>query len=157
MSLEINIEHLVVHVHTQNVATSFIKRLQLIPRSFLMRTKLPIYVWGHVILHVATLICIRPTSYHKFSPLQLVFDHEPNIFHLRIYSCVVYVPIYPSYCTKMGPQRRLGIYIGFESPSIIKYIEPLISDSLQHDLSIVILIRLHFQRGEIKQLDKDIT
>ncbi|KAL0363962.1 UNVERIFIED_CONTAM: Retrovirus-related Pol polyprotein from transposon TNT 1-94 [Sesamum angustifolium] len=24
----------------------------------------------------------------------------------------------------MGPQRRLGIYVGFESPSIIKYLEP---------------------------------
>ena len=28
----------------------------------------------------------------------------------------------------MGPQRRLGIYIGFDSPSIIKYLEPLIGD-----------------------------
>ncbi|KAL0311264.1 UNVERIFIED_CONTAM: Retrovirus-related Pol polyprotein from transposon TNT 1-94 [Sesamum angustifolium] len=28
----------------------------------------------------------------------------------------------------MGPQRRLGIYVGFESPSIIKYIEPLTGD-----------------------------
>ena len=29
---------------------------------------------------------------------------------------------------KMGPQRRLGIYIGFDSPSIIKYLEPLTRD-----------------------------
>jgi hypothetical protein len=28
----------------------------------------------------------------------------------------------------MGPQRRLEIYIGFHSPSIIKYLEPLIGD-----------------------------
>ncbi|XP_021737563.1 uncharacterized protein LOC110704092 [Chenopodium quinoa] len=28
----------------------------------------------------------------------------------------------------MGPQRRLGIYVGFESPSIIKYLEPLTDD-----------------------------
>ena len=28
----------------------------------------------------------------------------------------------------MGPQRRLGIYVGFESPSIIKYLEPLMGD-----------------------------
>ena len=25
----------------------------------------------------------------------------------------------------MGPQRRLGIYVGFDSPSIIRYLEPL--------------------------------
>ncbi|KAL0405783.1 UNVERIFIED_CONTAM: hypothetical protein Slati_3892200 [Sesamum latifolium] len=28
----------------------------------------------------------------------------------------------------MGPQRRLRIYIGFESPSIIKYLEPMTGD-----------------------------
>ena len=28
----------------------------------------------------------------------------------------------------MGPQRRLGIYVGYESPSIIKYLEPLTGD-----------------------------
>ena len=28
----------------------------------------------------------------------------------------------------MGPQRRLGIYVGFDSPSIIRYLEPLTSD-----------------------------
>ncbi|KAL0416960.1 UNVERIFIED_CONTAM: hypothetical protein Slati_3527900 [Sesamum latifolium] len=28
----------------------------------------------------------------------------------------------------MGPQRRLRIYVGFESPSIIKYLEPMTGD-----------------------------
>ncbi|KAM1752716.1 hypothetical protein ACFX11_010664 [Malus domestica] len=28
----------------------------------------------------------------------------------------------------MGPQRRLGIYVGFDSPSIIKYLEHLTGD-----------------------------
>jgi hypothetical protein len=28
----------------------------------------------------------------------------------------------------MGPQRRLGIYVGFDSPSIIRYLEPLTGD-----------------------------
>ena len=31
----------------------------------------------------------------------------------------------------MGPQRRLGIYVGYESPSIIRYLEPLTSDVFQ--------------------------
>jgi hypothetical protein len=94
-----------------------------------MRTKLLVFAWRHVVLYAATLIRIKLTTYHKFSPLQLVFGHEPNIFHLRIFGCAVYVPIYPPQHTKMGPQRRLGIYIGFDSLSIIKYLEPLISDS----------------------------
>jgi hypothetical protein len=28
----------------------------------------------------------------------------------------------------MGPHRRIGIYVGYQSPSIIKYLEPLIGD-----------------------------
>ena len=28
----------------------------------------------------------------------------------------------------MSPQRRLGIYVGFETPSIIRYLEPLTGD-----------------------------
>ena len=66
MSIGINVEHLVAHVHTQNgLAKSFIKRLQLIARPLLMRAKLPTSVWGHAILHAASLARIRPVPYHK--------------------------------------------------------------------------------------------
>ncbi|CAI0399065.1 unnamed protein product [Linum tenue] len=55
MSMGIDVEHPVAHVHTQNgLAESFIKRLQMIARPLLMRTKLPISCWGHAILHAAT-------------------------------------------------------------------------------------------------------
>ena len=93
-----------------------------------MRTKLPISVWGHAILHAALLIRIRPNAYHKYSPLQMTFGQEPNIFHLRIFDCAIYVPIASPQRTKMGPQRRLRIYVGFETPSIIRYLEPLTGD-----------------------------
>jgi len=129
MSIGIVVEHPVAHVHTQNgLAESLIKRLQLIARPLIMRTKLPISVWGHAVLHAAALIRIRPSAYHEYSPLQLAFGQEPNISHLRIFGCAVYVPIAPPQRTKMGPQRRLGIYIGYESPSIIRYLEPKTGD-----------------------------
>ena len=65
MSIEINIKHPVAHVHTQNgLAESLIKRLQLITRPLLIKTKLPASTWGHVVMHVASLIRIIPTSYH---------------------------------------------------------------------------------------------
>ena len=83
---------------------------------------------GSSILHAASLIPIRPTSYHNYSPIQLAYDQEPNISHLQIFGCGVYVPISPPQRTKIGPQRRLGIYVGFESPSIIRYLEPLTGD-----------------------------
>lgn len=129
MSIWIIVEHHVPHVHTQNgLAESLIKRLQLIARPLIMRSKLSSTTWGHAILHAATLIRLRPTAYHKFSPLQLVSGREPNISHLRIFGCAVHVPIAPPQRTKMGPQRRMGIYVGFESPSIIKYLEPTTGD-----------------------------
>ena len=48
MSIGINIEHHVAHVHTQNgLAESLIKRFQLIARPLQMKTKLPTSTWGH--------------------------------------------------------------------------------------------------------------
>ena len=46
-SIGIRVEHPVAHVHTQNgLAESFIKRLQLIARPLIMKTNLPVTVWG---------------------------------------------------------------------------------------------------------------
>nr|CAN61800.1 hypothetical protein VITISV_044293 [Vitis vinifera] len=116
MSVGINIEHPVAHTHTQNgLAESFIKHLQLIARPLLMKTKLPTSAWGHAIMHAAALVRIRPTTYHEYSPSQLVLGKQPNISHLIIFGCAVYVPIAPTQRTKMGPQRRLGIYGGEKS------------------------------------------
>ncbi|RVW88003.1 Retrovirus-related Pol polyprotein from transposon TNT 1-94 [Vitis vinifera] len=115
MSVGINIEHPVAHTHTQNgLAESFIKRLQLIARPLLMKTKLPTSAWGHAIMHAAALVRIRPITYHEYSPSQLVLEKQPNISHLRIFGCAVYVPIAPTQRTKMGSQRRLGVYVGRE-------------------------------------------
>ena len=96
-----------------------IKRVQIIARTLLLRTKLGSSAWGHAILHAAALIRIRPTALHTHSPLQLVFGHEPDISHLCTFGCAVQVPIAPSQRTKIGPQRRLSIYVGYNSPSIL--------------------------------------
>ena len=112
MSVGINIEHPVAHTHTQNgLAESLIKCLQLIARPLLMKTNLPTSAWGHAIMHAANLVHIRPTSYHEYSLFQLVLGKPPNISHIRIFGCAIYVPIAPTHRTKMGPQRRLGIYV----------------------------------------------
>ena len=125
MSIGINIVHPVAHVHTQKgLAESLIKRLQLIVRPLLMKTKLPAFTWGHA----ASLIRIRTTSYYEYSPSQLVLGKQPNISHLRIFGFAIYIPITPTQRTKMGPQQRLGIYVGFDYSSIIRYLEPLMED-----------------------------
>ena len=93
-----------------------------------MKIKLPTSAWGHAIMHVASLVRIRPTTYHEYFRSQLVILKQPNISNLRIFGCTIYVPITPIQDTKMGHQRRLGIYVGFDSPSIIRYLEPFIGD-----------------------------
>ena len=126
MSIGIDVQHPVAHVHSQNgLAESFIKRLQLIVRPLLLKTKLPLLAWGHAIIHVANLIHLRPTTNDDLSPLQLAKGYQPNISHLRVFGCVVYVLITPTHRPKLAPQRRLGIYVGFQSAYIINYIEPL--------------------------------
>jgi hypothetical protein len=40
----------------------------------------------------------------------------------------VYTPILPLKRTTMSHHRKLGIYVGFQSPFILKYLEPLTSD-----------------------------
>ena len=66
ISIGIAVDHPIAHVHTQNgLAESLIKCLQLIGRPLIMRTKLPISISGHAILHAAALIRIRPRAYHE--------------------------------------------------------------------------------------------
>ena len=126
MPLGIEIQYPVAHTHTQNgLAESFIKNLQWIARPLLLRTKLPLSAWGHALLHAGNLIRLHPIGDHDFSPLQIVSRSQPNISHLRVFGCAVYVPIPPNQRSKMGHQRRLGIYVGFRSTSIIQYHEPL--------------------------------
>jgi hypothetical protein len=118
MALGIKVEHSVPHVHTQNGLTeSLIKRIKLMARPLI-----------HAVPHAATLIQLRSSTYNDVSPIQLVRKIEPSISHSRKFGCVVYIPIPPPQRTTMGPQHKLGIYVEFEGPSIIKYLEPLTGD-----------------------------
>ena len=94
MSIGIDVQHPVAHVHSQNgLVESFIKRLQLIARPLLLKTKLPLSAWGHAIIHATNLIRLRPTTNHDLSPLQFVKGYQPNISHLQVFGCAVYVSI----------------------------------------------------------------
>ena len=90
-----------------------------------MKSKLSLSASGHAIIHATNLIRLRLTTNHDLSPLQLAKGDQPNILYLRVFGCAVYVPIAPTHRPKLGPQRRLGIYVGFQSASIINHIEPL--------------------------------
>ena len=67
-----------------------------------MKTKLPTSAWEHAILHVATLVHIRLTSYHEYSPSQLILRKQPNIsneslvvqytYQLHLHNALKWVP-----------------------------------------------------------------
>ena len=96
MSIGIDVEHPVPHVHTQNgLAEATIKRLQMVARALVMRTNLSISAWGYAILHATLLIRFRLTASQPFSAYQLVTGYEPDISHLRIFGSAVYMPIAP--------------------------------------------------------------
>nr|GEU59395.1 hypothetical protein [Tanacetum cinerariifolium] len=91
-------------------------------------------------------------------PLPLKIKNESPVFLERIQ---VYVPIVPPQRTKIGPQRRLGIYVGYETSSIIRYIEPLTAVDVD-DLNIIgtnkeineVIMHLK-EEFEMKDLDAD--
>src|ERR1044072_2028415 len=97
----------------------------------------------------------RRNHLHFLKEFKVIYV-DPSIHHL---DHSVYVPIAPPQRTKMGPQRRLSIYVGYESPSIIRYLKPLTGDVFQAGFA-----DCHFDEtvfpplgGEKKQLKNDIT
>jgi peptide/histidine transporter 3/4 len=153
MALGIKVQHSVPYVHTQNgLAESLIKRIKLIARPLLQSCNLPTSCWGHAVLHTGDLIQLRPTTYHTAPPLQLVHGDPPSISHLRKFGCAVYVTISPPKRTSMGPHRKMGIYVGYLSPSIIKYLEPLTGDLLTARYADCVFHEEHFPAlgGEFK-------
>ena len=63
--------------------------------------------------------------------MQFAYGTQPNISYLRTFGCVVYIPIAPPQRTKMGPQSCLGIYIGFDSTSNLRYLESQMGDTVK--------------------------
>jgi hypothetical protein len=123
------VRHYVLYVHTHNgLAESLIKRIKLIVRPLLHNCNLHVSCWGHVVLHIVDPIQLRPTTYHSTSPLYLVRGNALSIFHLWKFGCVVYALISPLKRTSMGPHKKLWIYMGYHSPSIIKYLKSLTGD-----------------------------
>jgi len=115
-SIGIHLELSTPYVPSQNPAESLVKRIQLVARPILLASNLPMSAWGHAVLHANTLLQYRPSSYMKETPYELLNGNIPSISHLRTFGCAVYTPIPPP-IPKMGPRRKLGIYIGFDSPS----------------------------------------
>lgn len=74
------------------------------------------------------LVHLRPTATQPHSPLQLVTGYKHDVSHLRMFGCAIYVLIALPLHITMGPQRKMGIYVGYDSPPIVRYLESLTGD-----------------------------
>lgn len=111
--------------HAQNgLAEAFIKKVQLITRPLLLHAKLPSSMWGHAVIHAAALLRLRPTMLNSHSSFELLSGRVPNVSHLRIFGCQVWVPVAEPQKKTISSHRQEGIYVGFDSPSIIRYVSP---------------------------------
>jgi hypothetical protein len=145
MAQEIDVQYFVLYVHIQSgLAESLIKRIKLIARPLLQGCNLPTSYWGHAVLHAADLVQLHLAAYHTTSPLQLVREDQPSVSHLRKFGCVVYTPISPPKRTSMDPHRRMMIYMGFQSMSILKYLQPLMGDLFTTQFANCIFNEDHF-------------
>lgn len=117
----ITLEPSVAYAHNTS-AESFVRQIQMIARPMLLRSNLPLSCWGHAVLHAGNLIRYRPSAGNGLSPYELVHGFPPSVDHLKVFGSAVYVPIPPLKRTKLGPRRQQAIYIGFDSPSIIRYL-----------------------------------
>ena len=68
-------------------------------------------------------------------------------FTFTYFGCVVYVPIVPPQYSKLGSQCRLNMYVGFNSPFIIHYLELLTGD-----VFIDFFINCHFDENVFPSL-----
>ena len=68
MSIGIEVEHLVEHMFMLKWTCKIMNKTVL-----LMKANLPMTTWRYAILHATILICIKPTSYHNYYIMQLVF------------------------------------------------------------------------------------
>ena len=88
---------------------SLIKQLQVIMRPILLKWNFSSSTWRHAILNVAQLLQLRPSSFHVYSPYQLMTSFLPFVSYLQMFGCAIYVPISPHHRKKCGPQLCLKI------------------------------------------------
>ena len=124
-AIGIHLTYSVPYEHSQNgLAEAYIKKLQMVARPLLLHAKLPATLWGHDILHAAMLLRLRPTLLNPITSQELLTGCTPNVSHLRIFGCRVWVPRPEPLRQTISVHKEESVYIGFDSPSIIRYFVP---------------------------------
>ena len=122
---DIHLTYSVPYKHSQNgLAEAYIKKVQMVARPLLLHAKLSATLWRHAILHVAVLLRLRPTLLNPITSQELLIDCTPNVSHLRIFGCRVWMPQPEPLRRTISAHMEEGVYMGFDSPSILRYFVP---------------------------------
>ena len=83
-------------------------------RSMLYHSNLPLYLWAEAVATVVYLRNMSPTSSFKGeTPYERWYGVKPNVDHLRIFGCNVYVHIPDEKRRKLDPKAFKGIFVGY--------------------------------------------
>lgn len=75
-------------------------------------------------MHATTLLKLRPILLNVQTPAELQSGRIHDVSHIRVFGCQVWVHVPEPKRHMVGPHMEEGIYIGFDSPSIIRYLVP---------------------------------
>ena len=121
----IHLTYFVPYEHSQNgIVEAYIKKLQMVAWPLLLYAKLPATLWGHAILHATALLRLCPTLLNPITSQQLLIGRTPDVSHLRIFGCRVWVPRPEPLRRMISAHREEGVYMGFDSLSILRYFIP---------------------------------
>ena len=83
-------------------------------RTMLHDQDLPMYPWAEA---ARTTVYVHNCTPHKVlknkKPKDVFFGKKPEVNHLRIFSCPVYIHIQKEKRTKLEPSGKKGIFVGY--------------------------------------------
>lgn len=149
----ISLTYSVSYEHSQNnLVEVFIKKILFITRPLFIHANHPSSFWNHVVLHAATTLRFQPIFLNDHSSFELTSSQFPNVAHLRTFGYQVWVPIAKLHRKKIGRHRHKGIYVGFDSPNIIRYVIPSVGLSNELESKTVTLKKIIFYQSKLPNL-----
>ena len=89
-----------------------------VARAMIFDQNLEYYLWAEASYTAVYIQNRSPHSYLKDKTPEEVFTKiKPNISHLRIFGCPVYIHVPKEKRTKLEPSRRKGIFVGYGETS----------------------------------------
>lgn len=121
----ITLTYSVSYEHAQNgPAEAFVKKIQFIAKPLFFHAQLHSNIWEYAVLHAAALLRLRPTLLNTQIPYELLSGSPPNVAYIRVFGCQVWKHVPDPKCHTIGTHCQDGIYVEFDSPSIIRYLDP---------------------------------